>query len=66
VLRAPPPQVFVYLAGVQLLLMSGRRSLLVLGTSLVAGALYRLNFCGLRKLRVRRARAQRTQGRSGR
>lgn len=46
-------QAFVYLAGLQLLLTSGRKSALVMLASTVAGVLYRLNFCGVRRLRVR-------------
>jgi hypothetical protein len=45
-------QVFVYLAGLQLLLTSGRKSVLVMVASTLAGVLYRLNFCGVRRLRV--------------
>jgi hypothetical protein len=45
-------QVFVYLAGLQLLLTSGRKSIIVMVASTLAGVLYRLNFCGVRRLRV--------------
>lgn len=45
-------QVFVYLAGLQLLLTSGRKSVLVMVASTLAGVLYRLNVCGIRRLRV--------------
>lgn len=45
-------QVFVYLAGLQLLLTSGRKSVLVMVASTLAGVLYRLNLCGVRRLRV--------------
>jgi hypothetical protein len=45
-------QVFVYLAGLQLLLTSGRKSVLVMVASTLAGVLYRANFCGVRRLRV--------------
>lgn len=47
----------MYLAGLQLLLSSGRQSLLVLGLSGLAGLLYRANFCHLQRLRVRAATA---------
>lgn len=47
-------QVFVYLAGLQLLLTSGRKSVLVMVASTLASVLYRLNFCGVRRLRVSR------------
>jgi len=47
------PQAFIYLAGLQLLLTSGRKSLLVLGASGLAGLLYKFNFCHIRRLRVR-------------
>jgi hypothetical protein len=43
---------FVYLAGLQLLLTSGRKTFLVMVASTLAGVLYRLNFCGVRRLRV--------------
>jgi hypothetical protein len=46
-------QMFVYLAGLQLLLTSGRKTFLVMVASTLAGVLYRLNFCGVRRLRVR-------------
>lgn len=45
-------QSFVYLAGLQLLLTSGKQSWLALAASTVAGALYKANFCNLKKLRV--------------
>ncbi|WIA29290.1 hypothetical protein OEZ86_011795 [Tetradesmus obliquus] len=43
---------FVYLAGLQLLLTSGKQSWLALAASTVAGALYKANFCNLKKLRL--------------
>lgn len=51
-LLMPFLQAFVYLAGLQLLLVSGRQSLLTLAASTLAGLLYRLNFCNIKKLRV--------------
>eukprot|EP00775_Hariotina_reticulata_P001734 gene1734-2076_t len=43
---------FIYLAGLQLLLTSGRKSLLVLAASGLAGLLYKFNFCHIRNLRL--------------
>jgi hypothetical protein len=45
-------QSFVYLAGLQLLLSSGKQSWLALAASTVAGVLYKSNFCNIKKLRV--------------
>eukprot|EP00877_Chromochloris_zofingiensis_P000158 jgi/Chrzof1/10142/Cz04g30140.t1 len=45
-------KVFVYLAGAQLLLSGGRRSLIVAAASLTAGVLYRINFLNIRRLRL--------------
>ncbi len=54
---APPPcccpaQTFVYLAALQLLLSGGRRSMLAGGCGIVAGLLYRLNFCRVKQWRL--------------
>jgi hypothetical protein len=45
-------QSFVYLAGLQLLLSSGKQSWLALAASTIAGVLYKSNFCNIKKLRV--------------
>lgn len=50
-------QAFVYLAGLQLLLTSGRKSVLVMVASTVAGVLYRLNVLGVRRLQVGKGEA---------
>ncbi|KAF6266496.1 hypothetical protein COO60DRAFT_1697105 [Scenedesmus sp. NREL 46B-D3] len=43
---------FVYLAGLQLLLSSGRQSWLALAASTVAGVLYKANFCNIKRIRL--------------
>jgi len=48
-----PSQAFVYLAGLQLLLTSGRRSLLLGGCAALAGLAYQANFLGIKRVRVR-------------
>ena len=45
-------QAFIYLAAIQLLLSSPPYSLVAGGCGLLAGALYRLNFLGLQRLRL--------------
>jgi hypothetical protein len=43
---------FIYLAGLQLLLSSGKRSLIPGICGLIAGSLYRLNVLGIRRMKV--------------
>lgn len=45
-------QTFTYLAGLQLLLVGGRSTLLAGAVGITAGCLYKVNFLGLKKLRV--------------
>lgn len=45
-------QTFTYLAGLQLLLVGGRSTLLAGAAGIIAGCLYKVNFLGLKKLRV--------------
>ncbi len=45
-------QAFIYLAGLQLCLSSGVRSLTAAGAGLLAGLLYRANLFGMRKWKV--------------
>lgn len=45
---------FVYLAGLQLLLTSGRQALITLAASGLAGLMYRLNICNVKRLRIPR------------
>ena len=53
-----PSQAFVYLAGLQLLLTSGRRSLLLGGCAALAGLAYQANFLGIKRVRVRGPRSE--------